>query len=60
MLFHAIHVQGTQNNTPWYVAALVVGGPSDSSFFCPIVETATEDIRLDGDEVSVWLVLMPA
>lgn len=33
VLFHAIHVQGTQNNTPWYVAALVVGGPSDSSFF---------------------------
>ena len=28
-------------------------------FFCPIAETATEDIRLDGDEVSVWQMLMP-
>lgn len=28
----------------------MVGGPSDSSFFCPIAETATEDIRLaDAD-----------
>jgi hypothetical protein len=28
-------------------------------FFCPIAETATEDIRLDGDEVSIWQMLMP-